>query len=355
VSPCERIDLGNGSFAIACSRGRRGKPEPCKFCSPERRLSTKLCDGRLPNGKRCDKPICDAHAFRIGRDSDLCPACQKRDGVAYVGTTCGEPGCGERQFSTPSGVSCANGHGGAPALEDGEPPLTEAQVEHVLDEFQKMKAAHVVEDWTRDEFVVLDLETTGLDARNDRIVEVAVVRVRGLREIDYCSTLIDPEVPLSPKITEITGLRDVDLVAKPKFREVADYLAAYVRGRRLLVYNAIFDVPFLAAEFYRTVLANPPPLEVDEALDPLVWVRDVDKFVAGPKRHTLSVAAARWGVKVDGDPHRALTDCRLALGLARKLAETGRVPPHVPRLLRKQAARRAVQEAEFQRYRAGRP
>lgn len=63
---------GQDAFGFMCSRGRGRRRPPCRAC---RWPSTKLCDGMLPTGKRCDQPICNRHATHVGPELDLCPAC----------------------------------------------------------------------------------------------------------------------------------------------------------------------------------------------------------------------------------------------------------------------------------------
>ncbi len=72
---CFRVDFPDGGFAIACTRGPRGKAKtaPCYVCKVP---STALCDHKLnDDGKTCDRPCCAAHSLRIARNFDLCQAC----------------------------------------------------------------------------------------------------------------------------------------------------------------------------------------------------------------------------------------------------------------------------------------
>jgi hypothetical protein len=78
---CTPYDIRNAAGevvggAIVCTRGRAKKQPPCKFCpsQPAPTPSTRLCDGKLADGRSCDKPMCEAHAKRFGA-KDLCPSC----------------------------------------------------------------------------------------------------------------------------------------------------------------------------------------------------------------------------------------------------------------------------------------
>lgn len=80
--PCKRIDLGEGTFAIACTRGRSARPKPCIVC---RRDGARLCDGVLPTpggGTRvCSAALCLEHSVRLGSGSDYCPSCAAARGL----------------------------------------------------------------------------------------------------------------------------------------------------------------------------------------------------------------------------------------------------------------------------------
>jgi hypothetical protein len=70
--PCEHRDLGDGAFAIICTRG--GRTNPCKYCG---RPHTKLCDFPLTGpkaGKTCDIPMCEKCATHFDQDTDYCRA-----------------------------------------------------------------------------------------------------------------------------------------------------------------------------------------------------------------------------------------------------------------------------------------
>lgn len=68
--PCTRVDLGDGTFAIACTRGR--KPRRCAYCSAP---GTQLCDHVVGAGSQtCDTPVCREHAHHVEPDRDYCRA-----------------------------------------------------------------------------------------------------------------------------------------------------------------------------------------------------------------------------------------------------------------------------------------
>jgi DNA polymerase III subunit epsilon len=97
---------------------------------------------------------------------------------------------------------------------------------------------------------VIDVETTGLSPRTDRLVEVGVVLLddRGEVEAEF-ETLLDPGRDVGP--TGVHGIRASDVVDAPSFAEVAPYLSSLLHGRVVVAHNALFDLRFLAREFGR--------------------------------------------------------------------------------------------------------
>lgn len=99
---------------------------------------------------------------------------------------------------------------------------------------------------------VFDLETTGVDVSNDRIVEIAILKV----EIDGSTTeylkRVNPQMPIPVGSSEIHGIYDKDIVDAPTFNDLADEIAAFIGTADLAGYNSNkFDIPVLAEEFLR--------------------------------------------------------------------------------------------------------
>src|ERR1700751_1098249 len=88
------------------------------------------------------------------------------------------------------------------------------------------------------EFVVFDLETTGLSAANDRICELGAVRVRGLELVDEYEALVNPGMSLPPQIARLTGLRDPELRRAPPAQRVVREFVAFAGDALLVAHNA---------------------------------------------------------------------------------------------------------------------
>ena len=101
------------------------------------------------------------------------------------------------------------------------------------------------------EFVAFDLETTGLNAGEDRIIEIGAVIMKEGKELERFQTLIDPERKLSQKIIDLTGISDEMLVGAPKIEEVLPDFLKFVGDRVVVAHNAKFDTGFIRSECQR--------------------------------------------------------------------------------------------------------
>jgi len=100
--------------------------------------------------------------------------------------------------------------------------------------------------------VVFDLETTGLDMVKDRIIQLSYIKVYPDGHEERMNYLINPEVPIKPEITQLTGISDADVKACPTFKQLAKSLSEVFAGCDFAGYNSNhFDIPLLAEEFLR--------------------------------------------------------------------------------------------------------
>ena len=99
---------------------------------------------------------------------------------------------------------------------------------------------------------VLDLETTGVDTKVDRIVEVSVLKLFPDGGTDHRTRRVNPGVPIPPAATAIHGIGDDDVADSPTFRAIAPGLARYLDGCDLGGFNILkYDLRLLAAEYNR--------------------------------------------------------------------------------------------------------
>ena len=146
-----------------------------------------------------------------------------------------------------------------------------------------------------DEFVAIDLETTGLDRSSDRITEVGATRFNLAGEAESFQSLVDPGIPIPTMIEDLTGITNADVRGAPTITGVAAELAAFCGSRPVIGQNVAFDTGFLRAA--GTELAGPP-------LDTL----DLGSILLPTASH-LDLASMAELLGVDaGTHHRALSD-----------------------------------------------
>ena len=111
----------------------------------------------------------------------------------------------------------------------------------------KPKSKKALADISKQDYIVFDVETTGLSPNADAIIEIAMIRhFQNGNEQRYHS-LFNPRRGLSPKITRITGITDDDLLDAPFIEDRLDEILLFIDGGALVAHNANFDMKFLCA------------------------------------------------------------------------------------------------------------
>jgi DNA polymerase III subunit epsilon len=155
--------------------------------------------------------------------------------------------------------------------------------------------------------IVLDTETTGLDAKGaDRVIEIACVElVNHFPTSVHFHRFINPERDVPLEAQNIHGISTADLVGKPKFHEVAGEFMDFIGDAPLIIHNAAFDIGFLNAELFRS---QKPALSMDRVVDTLMLARR--KHPGGP--NSLDALCKRYNVDTSARvKHGALVDCGL--------------------------------------------
>lgn len=101
------------------------------------------------------------------------------------------------------------------------------------------------------EFVVFDTETTGLNAQSERLTEIGAVVLKNGEIVEEYDEFVNPERPIPPKITELTGINDAMVADAPTEKEALEHFFAFAKGRILIAHNANFDMGFLSAAAQR--------------------------------------------------------------------------------------------------------
>ncbi|MEX0954738.1 MAG: DNA polymerase III subunit epsilon [Rhizobiaceae bacterium] len=155
--------------------------------------------------------------------------------------------------------------------------------------------------------IILDTETTGLDFRLDRIIELGGVELvnkfpTGRTFHEY----INPgDRQIHPEAMAIHGISDADLAGKPRFAEIADAFLEFIEGAHVVAHNASFDASFINAELERIGLDAIAP---DRVVDTLAIARR--KHPMGP--NSLDALCRRYGIdNAHRTLHGALLDSEL--------------------------------------------
>jgi len=143
------------------------------------------------------------------------------------------------------------------------------------------------------DFVALDVETTGLDAKNDRIIEVGAVKFSGGAPVAEFATFINPRQELNPYITQLTGINGDDLADAPLFKDIAGTLVDFIGELPLCGHQIDFDINFLNEEFKRAGLPKLTVPDLDTALLSRMVVPEVMRFNLKHVTKSLELSCTR--------------------------------------------------------------
>lgn len=163
-------------------------------------------------------------------------------------------------------------------------------------------------------FVVVDLETTGLDPASDRITEVGAVRVRGGEVLGELRTFVHPGRSIPPAVTTVTGITDAMVADAPPEAAVLGHVLGFLAGAVLVAHNAPFDVAFLRRAARRTGHPEPELVVLDTARLSRRLLRDE------VRDHRLATLARHLRARTTPE-HRALADARATVDVLHGLLE----------------------------------
>ena len=117
--------------------------------------------------------------------------------------------------------------------------------------------------------IFLDTETTGLSTKDgDRIVEIACIETKDLIPTNRVfHKLINPQKKVSQEAFKVHGFSDDFLKGKDKFDEIVEPFLEFIKGKKLIIHNAPFDIGFLNSELKKV---NKKPLDTNSVEDTLV-------------------------------------------------------------------------------------
>ncbi len=169
------------------------------------------------------------------------------------------------------------------------------------------------------DYVVFDLETTGVSPKYDAVIEISAVKVKDGKAVEEFTTLVNPRRKIPPGASRVNGITDEMVEEAPFFEDVLKKFLEFAGDSVLVGHNiAHFDMKFLyrdAKRFYDQMISN-------DYVDTLVLAR---KYLPAQQRHRLVDLAEYYGISPEG-AHRALNDCRMNQQVYERLAEEMKDP-----------------------------
>ncbi len=155
-------------------------------------------------------------------------------------------------------------------------------------------------------YVALDLETTGLNANRDAIIEVGAIKFRADEVLDTFSTFVRPGRPIPALITELTGIRDEDVIDAPNLHDVLPRVERFVEQWPIIGHNVAFDLGFLRR--------HSQPFD-NESLDTFELA---GVLLPHAERYSLTALTKMLDIELE-HAHRALDDAQATFRLFREL------------------------------------
>lgn len=152
-----------------------------------------------------------------------------------------------------------------------------------------------------DEYVVIDIETTGYDASSDKIIELAALKVSDGTIVDSFQSLVNPCVPVDDFIVSLTGITNEMLSSAPVIEDILPGFKAFVGESILVGHNIHFDINFI----YDNLIKYSGEHFENDFVDTLRLSR---KYVKETADHKLSTLIKYFNIPSD-TAHRALADC----------------------------------------------
>lgn len=143
-------------------------------------------------------------------------------------------------------------------------------------------------------YVVLDLETTGLSKKEDKIIEIGILKVKNDEIVDKYSTLINPEVNIDNEIQNLTGITNEMVKNKPLINEIKNDVLDFIGKSTIIGHNTSFDIGFIEENFGKIE---------NNYIDTVQFSRKL----FDTKNHKLSTLREYLNLNINS--HRSIDDC----------------------------------------------
>ena len=162
------------------------------------------------------------------------------------------------------------------------------------------------------DYVVIDIETTGLSPNNCEIIELSAIKVENNEIADTFSSLVKPTTPIPEFIQELTGITNEMVSTAPAISEILPKYLSFLGESILVGHNVTFDIDFLyhdCKEYLSCGLSN----------DYVDTLRISKKLIKSIDNHKLGTLAAHFSIPQE-TAHRALDDCRTTNEIFKQLS-----------------------------------
>lgn len=162
-----------------------------------------------------------------------------------------------------------------------------------------------------DSYVALDVETTGLNPKQDKIIEIGMVKVRSGEIVAELETFVNPGRRLEERIIALTGIQDEQLADAPDIAEVIPEALHFIGDDILVGHGILFDYSFV-----KKAAVNQRFIFEKKGIDTLKLAK---LFLPGLQSRSLAFLCKYYGI--EHNAHRALADAKAAAELYQKLAK----------------------------------
>ncbi len=166
---------------------------------------------------------------------------------------------------------------------------------------------------SKDTFICLDIEATGLDSSTDRIIEIALAKFNFDKILDKFSTLVDPEIEIPKTSQNIHNISQEMVKGKPKIKDVLPTILKFIDKHVIIGHGIKFDIDIIYAETKR----NQIPCKIYDI--PFVDTLRLARLYGESPLNSLKELSKHFNIELEG-AHRALNDVKANIEVFKKLA-----------------------------------
>jgi len=162
-----------------------------------------------------------------------------------------------------------------------------------------------------DNYIIFDIETTGLDSSYDEIIEIGAIRIENNKVVSKFQSLVKPNIEIDDYISELTGITNDMVKNAPKIEDVLPQFMEFVGNEILIGHNVNFDINFI----YDNLYINNYKVLKNDFIDTMRLAR---KLLPDLSHHRLIDLADYFNIDFSNN-HRALRDCEITLSIYENL------------------------------------